>query len=256
MVSWLERQGYDVAYVADTRPRRATGARVQGHTAVHPRRRTTSTTRRRCATRSTAARDAGTSASSSAARNSVYWQIRFEASPISGARDRVARSPTRPSSRGRPTRSGIPTEHLARPERRQPARERLVGIMYVGDSDFTFFPLRVSAAEGQDPRLAPHRPGGPRARHLPERRHRPRGLGVGCAASTTAASRPACATLASSPVTGNLFQGNGASVYPGLDRGQRDQVHGASAAPSSSPPAPTTGTAAWTATARATASPT
>ncbi len=209
MVSWIESQGYNVGYITatdlDRDPSLLSGRAaviLGGHDEYY------STTMRNALT---AARNSGTSLFFSGA-NSVYWQIRFEASPTSGATRRV--QVAYKTIESGPSDPLGPTSTWRDPNGANQPENGLVGIMYLGDSDFTSFPLRVSAAEGQDP-LWRHTDLSDLAAGTSQN------VGTGLVGwewdgRVNNGSQPAGLTvLASSPVTGNLSQGNGASTSPG-----------------------------------------
>jgi hypothetical protein len=205
LVLWLEREGYDVAYQSDLDlERRAVLA--QNHAAlvvgVHDEYYSAGM---RAALEQ--ARDAGVSLFSIGS-NELYWKIRFEPSPVSGAAERVQVT-YKTTSTGVQDPSGIPTGTWRDPGGANRPENALVGQLYVGDDSDDFFPLVVSAAEGTD------------------RVYRYTGLDSQPAGTSTAigtslvgwewnarvangAEPPGVKTLASSPVTGNLIQGDGA----------------------------------------------
>ena len=85
-----------------------------------------------------------------------------------------------------------PDRHLARPGRRQQARRtRSPASCTSATRTSRYFPLRVSAAAGQRPHLALHRPRRLRPPARPRRSARRSSAGSGTRASTTASSRPA-----------------------------------------------------------------
>ena len=152
------------------------------------------------------ARDSGVELFFSGA-NEIYWRIRFE----SGGRVQVCYKTTQS---GGADPSGIPTGTWRDPAGANNPENALTGVMYVGDADNTYFPLVVSAAEGTD------------------RIYRYTGLDTQAPGTSTSigsslvgwewdaraanGQEPAgLKTLASSPVTGQLIQGNGAFTTPG-----------------------------------------
>src|SRR5712691_12768280 len=92
------------------------------------------------------ARDAATDIFFSGS-NAVFWKIRFENGP-SGGVNRVEVC-YKSSETGGPDPSGTPTTLWRDPAVNQP-ENALIGQMYIGDKDGTYFPLVVSAAEGTD----------------------------------------------------------------------------------------------------------
>ncbi len=209
MVSWLESQGYDVTYAAVSDLERDPST-VLGYSAVisggHDEYYSTAM---RNALR--AARDSGVSLFFSGA-NAIYWQIAFEANPVTGTANRIIRTYKSVQSGG-PDPQG-PTSTWRDPSGANQPENGLIGAMYAGDSDFTYYPLRVSAAEGQDlvwrhTSVAELSPG------------QTASIGQGIvgwewdARVDNGAEPPGVTTLASSPVNGNLIQGNGSHVQPG-----------------------------------------
>ncbi len=144
LLSWLERQGYDVGYVTDTdvqaHPARLRDAKavVNG---IHDE---YWTGEMREAAED--ARDAGVSLVFPGA-NGVYWKTRLETSATTGVANRVlvcykttAGGPVDPS--GSHTGTWRDPAGANRPE------NALQGVQYIGDSGFA--PIKVSAAEGRD----------------------------------------------------------------------------------------------------------
>src|SRR5262249_42122511 len=96
----------------------------------------------------TAARDAGSSLVFLGS-NAVFQKIRFEPSPYSLVADRV--EVTYKTTQGGPVDpSGIATGTWRDPAGANQPENALIGQMYVGDNDSVFFPLVVSAAQGQN----------------------------------------------------------------------------------------------------------
>jgi hypothetical protein len=210
LVYWLEQQGYDVAYQSETDMER-NGARVRDHNVYFsPAHDEYYSAAMRTALEQ--ARDAGVGLFF-AGSNEVYWKIRFEDSPVSGARDRVQVT-YKTTESGVPDPSGINTGTWRDPAGANKPENALSGVMYVGDNDTGFFPLRVSAAEGTD------------------RVYRYTGLDAQPAGTFTNIGStivgwewdarvsngfepPGVKTLASSPVTGSLLQDAGRVYAPG-----------------------------------------
>ena len=144
LVSWLEREGYDVGYGSNTDLER-NGATVRSHQAY-----TLGAHDEYYSSAMRAAleqgRDAGVSLLSLGG-NSIYWRIRFENGP-GGGTDRVQVCYKTTSSYVRdplgPTGTWRDPAGANRPE------NALLGAMYVGDNSSMFFPLAVSAAQGTD----------------------------------------------------------------------------------------------------------
>ena len=204
-VSWLEQQGYDVSYFA-SEDLHANGARAQNHevliSGAHD-----EYWSQEMFDAAIAARDAGTSLFFTGA-NSVYWRIRFVAGSQNGVANRmVVGYKTIESGPADP--SGSPTTTWRDPAGPNRPENELQGQMYVGENISHFFPMRVSAAEGKH-RLwrytsVAELPGGGTAT-----------IGNGLIgwewnSRIENGREPAgVQTIASSPVFGNLIQGNGA----------------------------------------------
>ena len=202
-VFWLEREGYDVSYIANTDLE--SGGGLSGRKAyISPAHDEYVSSGMRAALQG--ARDSGVGLFISGA-NEIYWRIRFE----SGGRVQVCYKTTQS---GGADPSGIPTGTWRDPAGANNPENALTGVMYVGDADNTYFPLVVSAAEGTD------------------RVYRYTGLDTQAPGTSTSigsslvgwewdaraanGQEPAgLKTLASSPATGQLIQGNGAFTTPG-----------------------------------------
>jgi hypothetical protein len=209
-VYWLEQAGYDLAYAANTDLER-NGARVRDHRAYF----SPSHDEYYSAAMRTAleeARDAGVGLFFGGS-NEIYWKIRFEDSPVSGARDRVEVG-YKSTQSGGPDPSGIHTGTWRDPAGANKPENGLTGVMYVGDNDTGYFPLRVTATDGADriwryTGLDSQAPGtftniGTDL------------VGWEWDARVANGSEPAgVKTLASTPVTGQLIQGNGRFQTPG-----------------------------------------
>jgi hypothetical protein len=142
-VSWLEEQGYDVTYLTNLDVH--SGSALGGYRVlVSPAHDEYWSSEMRAAV--TAARDGGTSLLFFGA-NAVFWKIRFEASPHSGAANRVQVCYKTVESGG-PDPSG-PTTTWRDPAVNQP-ENGLVGQMYVGDNGSVFYPLVVDGAQAQN----------------------------------------------------------------------------------------------------------
>ena len=81
--------------------------------------------------------------------NEVYWKVRYEPSPVSGRQDRVLVC-YKSTQSGGPDPSGIPTGTWRDPAGANQPENGLSGGMYIGQKDFTYFPLKVSAAQGKE----------------------------------------------------------------------------------------------------------
>ncbi|NWG17242.1 MAG: hypothetical protein HXY41_11455 [Chloroflexi bacterium] len=146
MVRWLEQQGYDVAYstTSDTHRSGQPGAANElldhqaffsvGHDEYW-------TLEMWNAIES--ARDAGVHLGFFTA-NTAYWRIRMEDDPITGEPDSVM--VTYKTIEGGPADpSGFSTSTWRDPEGPNQPENGLVGVMYIGDNDSLFFPMRITA---------------------------------------------------------------------------------------------------------------
>ena len=207
-VYWLEQQGYDVGYVSNT-DIGTTPSLIQGVEAyISPAHDEYVSAQMRTAM--TSARDAGTGLFFSGG-NEIYWKIRFENGPNGGVnRIEVCYKSTQSGS---PDPSGIPTGTWRDPNGANAPENGLTGIMYVGDNDNVYFPLVVSAVEGSDriyryTPLATQPAGG-------SMRVGSSIVGWEWDARVANGQEPAgVKTLATSPVTGELVQNNGANYNP------------------------------------------
>ena len=144
-VAWFEHQGYDVDYISSV-DLQTNGGQLLSHKAfVSPAHDEYWSAEMRNA--ATAARDAGRSLFWLGS-NQVYWKIRSEASPFSGQADRVEVT-YKTTESGPADPSGQPTGTWRDPAGANAPENALVGSQYVGDNDFTEFPMVVSAAQGK-----------------------------------------------------------------------------------------------------------
>jgi hypothetical protein len=204
-VGFLEEQGYDVSYDTST-DLHAGGALVANH-AVYVSAAHDEYWSAEMRSAVTSARNAGTSLFFLGS-NQIYWKIRFEASPFSGAANRV--EVAYKTTQGGATDPVSPTGTWRDPAGANQPENALVGQMYIGDNDSRSFPMVVTAAQGKSPVW----------RHTDL-------ANLAAGTSATLGSRlvgwewndrvanglePAgVQTFSSSPVTGELIQGNGAS---------------------------------------------
>jgi hypothetical protein len=151
MVRWLEQQGYDVTYSTslDTHRSGKPGAHnslldhkvflsvghdeywsQQMHDAV------------------IAARDAGVNIGFFTS-NTAYWRIRFEDDPITHEPDSVMVT-YKSTESGGPDPSGEPTGTWRDPLGANNPENAVTGIMYIGDNDKMYFPLRLSSEYTSD----------------------------------------------------------------------------------------------------------
>jgi hypothetical protein len=205
-VRWLESQGYDVSYIASEDLHTA-GAQLTDHR-VYISGSHDEYWSQQMSNAVVQARNAGTSLVFMGA-NADYWRVRFEASPVSGQANRVM-VVYKTIESGPADPSGISTSTWRDPAGPNQPENAIIGQMYIGDNSSRNFPLEVSASQGQHPVW----------RHTPLASLAPGTAAqvgtqlVGWEWDARAANgrEPAgVATLASSPVQGNLVQGNGAS---------------------------------------------
>jgi hypothetical protein len=209
-VSWLERSGYDVAYTADSTLER-NPARVLDHRIFW----TGSHDEYWSAGMRTAleqARDRGVDLFFAGA-NEIYWKIRFEPSPVTGAQDRVVVC-YKSTQSGPADPSGIPTGTWRDPAGANKPENALLGQQYIGQKAFDWYPLKVSAAEGKDriwryTGLDTQPVGGSTS------------IGTSLvgwewdARTSNGQEPPGVVTLASSPATGDILQDAGRVYSPG-----------------------------------------
>ncbi|QEC50093.1 DUF4082 domain-containing protein [Baekduia soli] len=142
-VGFLERQGYDLTYLTDT-DLHATASLAADHKALISGAHSEywSSEMRNAIT---AARNAGTGLFFTGS-NQIYWRIRFESSPFSGAANRVEVA-------YKTTESGVadpvsPTGTWRDPAGANAPENAIAGEQYIGDNDVHPFPLVVPAAQG------------------------------------------------------------------------------------------------------------
>src|SRR5215218_7654597 len=145
VIGFLERQGFDMGYVAGTDLERRPGLALNAGAYISPAHDEYIGGGMRGAME--AARDAGHGLLFTGA-NAVYWRVRFEASPQSGAADRVLVC-------YKTTQYGVADPGGVTSTWRDPAganrpENALIGQMYVGENPTSFFPMRVPAAQGED----------------------------------------------------------------------------------------------------------
>ena len=187
-VAWLERSGYDVSYNAVLGPRALRRASVRDHRVVHLRRARRVLLGRDAHGARAGARRAAPTCSSPAPTRSTGRSASSRA-PSSGARI-ACWSVYKTTQSGGADPSGIPTGTWRDPAGANQPENALTGVMYVGQKDFTYFPMKVTRRPGAGPHLALHRP-----RHAGRRRDRDASApacsaGSGTRASTTAPSPP------------------------------------------------------------------
>ncbi len=219
-VGWLEQNGYDTTYLGSYDLNRA-GAQAANHKILisgsHSEYWSTA-----MFNAAVAARDAGTSLAFMGA-NAVYWKIRFENGAGGANRVQVCYKVVQ----------SLPADPVERTSTwRDPAgpnrpENSLIGGMYIGDNDQTYFPLQVDSAEGKN-RFWRHTS----LAALPTGTTASIGstlVGWEWDARVENGLQPAgVQVLASSPVTGQLVQGNGASYVPGSSAVQESVLYRAS----------------------------
>ncbi|MCW2986674.1 MAG: hypothetical protein JWR63_4244 [Conexibacter sp.] len=142
--AFLERNGYDVTYVASS-DLHSSPSQVASHkTFVSPTHDEYWSTEMRNGV--TSARNAGTGLFWMGS-NQVYWKIRFETNAATGAANRT--EVAYKSTQGGAVDPVSPTGTWRDPAGANAPENALVGQMYIGDNDQTSFRLGVSAAEGK-----------------------------------------------------------------------------------------------------------
>jgi hypothetical protein len=151
MVRWLEQQGYDVTYstTQDTHQAGKPGATNTlldheiflsvGHDEYWS---------QEMRDAITAARDAGVHLGFFTA-NTGYWRVRFEPDPLTNEPDSVM-VVYKTTESGPVDSSGFHTGTWRDPAGANDPENALLGVMYIGDNDLFYFPLRVSTVEAQD----------------------------------------------------------------------------------------------------------
>jgi fibronectin type 3 domain-containing protein len=145
-VAWLERAGYDISYTAVSDLERRAASVLDHRVFVSGSHDEYWSLAMRTALEQ--ARANGTRLFFTGA-NEVYWKVRFEPSSVSGAQDRVLVC-YKTSQSGPADPSGIPTGTWRDPAGANRPENALSGVMYVGQAAFTYFPFKVTAAQGQD----------------------------------------------------------------------------------------------------------
>jgi hypothetical protein len=144
-VGWLERQGYDAGYVTSVDLHAGAAALAQSKAIVSGGHDEYWSREMRDAV--VDARDEGTGLLFLGA-NAMYWKIRFEASPSSGAANRVVVAyKTTESGAADPT--GDPTGTWRDPAGANAPENAVIGQQYIGDESNAYFPLRVSSEQGR-----------------------------------------------------------------------------------------------------------
>jgi hypothetical protein len=145
-VAWLEQNGYDVSYISDGDLETTPSLLLNAGAYVSPAHEEYVSAAMRSAFEQ--ARAAGVSLFFTGS-NEIYWKIRFESSPTTGAAARtevcyktVQSGPSDPS--------GISTSTWRDPNGANNPENALLGGMYIGDNDSTYFPFVVNSSQGQD----------------------------------------------------------------------------------------------------------
>ncbi|MBN1284043.1 MAG: hypothetical protein JXB47_01450 [Anaerolineae bacterium] len=150
MVRWLEAQGYDVTYSTDLDTHRSGVAGAHNELLDHPMFLVSGhdeywTQEMRDAV--TAARDAGVHLGFFGA-NILYWRVRLEPDPWTGEPDSVIVN-YKTTEAGVPDPSGHHTATWRDSATINDPENSLLGLMYVGDNDRYYFPVRVTAEQGK-----------------------------------------------------------------------------------------------------------
>ncbi len=152
MVRWLEQQGYDVGYSTnmDTHRSGLPGA----HNALLDHKIFLSVGHdeywsQPMSDAITAARDAGVNIAVFSS-NTSYWRIRFEPDPVTNEPDSVMVT-YKSTESGNPDPSGEPTGTWRDPRGANKPENAFLGVMYIGDNDKMYFPLRLSSEYTSDP---------------------------------------------------------------------------------------------------------
>lgn len=152
MVRWLEQQGYDVTYSTNLDTHRS--GLPNAHNELLDHRVFLSVGHDEYWTQEmddavTMARDAGVHIGVFSA-NTSYWRVRLEPDPWSNTPDSVVVS-YKTTEAGNPDPTGHATGTFRDPLGVDDPENGLIGIMYIGDNNDVFFPLRVSSLQGKDP---------------------------------------------------------------------------------------------------------
>lgn len=152
LMRWLEQNGYDLTYSTnmDTHRSGKAGAHNElldhqvfvssGHDEYWSQEMRDAVT---------AARDAGVHLAFMGANN-VYWRVRFEPDPLTREPDSVM-VVYKTTEGGPADPTGVHTGTWRDPQGANNPENALLGVMYIGDNDESFWPLRISAEQGKDP---------------------------------------------------------------------------------------------------------
>ena len=197
-VYWLEKSGYDVTYISNTdldqQPSLALGHKLY----ISPSHDEYVSAGMRTAM--TQARDAKVNLFFSGS-NADYWKIRFEASPTTGRAGRTL--VCYKTTAGGPVDPQGPTGLWRDKAGANQPENALIGQQYTGDDDFSTYPMVVNSTQGKDrvwryTDLATLAPG--------DSASLPGVVGWEWDARANNGSEPSgVVTLASSPVSGNIF---------------------------------------------------
>jgi len=151
MVRWLEEQGYDVTYSTSLDTHRS--GKPGAHNALLDHKIFLSVGHDEYWSQEmhdavTAARDAGVNIGIFSS-NTSYWRVRFETDPVTNEPDSVMVTyKTTESGASDPT--GHPTGTWRDPQGVNNPENGLLGVMYIGDNDKMYFPLRLSSQYTSD----------------------------------------------------------------------------------------------------------
>ncbi len=151
MVRWLEEQGYDVTYSTSLDTHRS--GKPGAHNALLDHKVFLSVGHDEYWSQEmhdaiTVARDAGVSIGFFSS-NTSYWRVRFEPDPVTNEPDSVMVT-YKTTESGGPDPSGHPTGTWRDPEGVNNPENSLLGVMYIGDNDKMYFPLRLSSEYTSD----------------------------------------------------------------------------------------------------------
>lgn len=152
MVRWLEQQGYDVTYSTSKDTHRS--GLPDAHNELLDHKAFLAVGHDEYWSQGirdaiTAARDAGVNIGLFTA-NTGYWRVRFEPDPLTQEPDSVM-VVYKTTESGPADPSGQPTGTWRDPAGANDPENALNGVMYIGDNDKFYFPLRVTAEQAKDP---------------------------------------------------------------------------------------------------------
>jgi fibronectin type 3 domain-containing protein len=224
VIGFLERQGFDMGYIAGTDLERRPGLALATGAYISPAHDEYIGGGMRGALE--AARDAGHNLLFTGA-NAVFWRVRFEASPQSGTADRVLVC-YKTSQYGVTDPGGV-TGTWRDPAGANRPENALIGQMYVGENVTSSFPMRVPAAQGED-----------RLWRYTGLDAQPNGATESIGSDilgwewdsrvANGSEPPGVKTLATSPVSGNILQNAGGVYSPGTASSNMTKYKAASGA--------------------------